>query len=92
MLRIRWIGLPLLLALGGVARPATAQVAEIQVLPPDLSLTVGEQATVVATLFDQRGNPITAAVQLTWVSTNLAVATVSFNTAAPGAWASGAAY
>ena len=84
MLRIRWIGLPLFLALGGVARPATAQVAEIQVLPPDLSLTVGEQATVVATLFNQRGAPITAAVQLTWVSTNLAVATVSFNAAAPG--------
>ena len=84
MFRIRWIGLPLFLALGGVARPATAQVAEIQVLPPDLNLTVGEQATVVATLFDQRGTPITAAVQLTWVSTNRAVATVSFNTAAPG--------
>ena len=64
-------------------RPA-AQVAEIQVLPPDLNLTVGEEATVVATLFDQRGTPITAAVQLTWVSTNLAVATVSFNAAAPG--------
>ena len=84
MLRIRWIVPCLFLALGGVARPATAQVAEIQVLPPDLNLTVGEQATVVATLFDQRGTPITAAVQLTWVSTNLAVATVSFNTAAPG--------
>ena len=84
MLRIRWIGLPLFLALGGVALPAAAQVAEIQVLPPDLNLTVGEQATVVATLFDQRGSPITAAVQLTWVSTNLAVATVSFNPAAPG--------
>ena len=84
MCRIRWIVPCLFLALGGVARPATAQVAEIQVLPPDLNLTVGEQATVVATLFDQRGTPITAAVQLTWVSTNLAVATVSFNAAAPG--------
>ena len=84
MLRIRWIGLPLFLAFGGMARPAAAQVAEIQVLPPDLNLTVGEQATVVATLFDQRGTPITAAVRLTWVSTNLAVATVSFNAAAPG--------
>jgi hypothetical protein len=84
MLRIRWIVPCLFLALGGVVRPAAAQVAEIQVLPPDLNLTVGEQATVVATLFDQRGRPITAAVQLTWVSTNLAVATVSFNAAAPG--------
>ncbi len=84
MLRIRWIVPCLLLTLGGVARPAAAQVAEIQVLPPDLNLTVGEQATVVATLFDQRGSPITAAVRLTWVSTNLAVATVSFNAAAPG--------
>lgn len=83
MLRIRWIVPCLLVALGGVARPAAAQVVEIQVLPPDLNLTVGEQATVVATLFDQRGSPITVAVQLTWVSTNLAVATVSFNAAAP---------
>ena len=84
MLRIRWIVPCLLVALGGVARPATAQVAEIQVLPPDLNLTVGEQARVVATLFDRRGTPITGVVQLTWVSTNLAVATVSFNAAAPG--------
>ena len=84
MLRMRWIVPCLLLALGGVARPAAAQVAEIQVLPGNLSLTVGEQATVVATLFDQRGNPIVAAVQLTWVSTNLDVATVSFNAATPG--------
>ena len=84
MLSRRWIVPCLLVALAGVARPAAAQVAEIQVLPPDLSLTVGEQATVVATLFDQRGSPIIAVVQLTWVSTNLAVATVSFDAAAPG--------
>ncbi len=84
MLRIRWIVPCLLMALGGVARPAAAQVAEIQVLPGNLSLTVGEQATVVATLFDQRGTPITEAVQLTWVSNNLDVATVAFNAAAPG--------
>jgi len=72
------------MALGSVARPAAAQVAEIQVLPGNLSLTVGEQATVVATLFDQRGTPITEAVRLTWVSNNLDVATVAFNAAAPG--------
>ena len=84
MLRMRWIVPCLLMALGGVARPAAAQVAEIQVLPGNLSLTVGEQATVVATLFDQRGTPIIAAVRLTWVSNNLDVATVTFNAAAPG--------
>ncbi|MCH6547169.1 MAG: trypsin-like peptidase domain-containing protein, partial [Gemmatimonadetes bacterium] len=62
-----------------MTRPSTAQVAEIQVLPADLNLEVGEQGIVIATLFDARGNPITTAVQLTWISNNLAVASVSFD-------------
>jgi hypothetical protein len=84
MFRIRWMAPCLLLvALSGLARPVTAQVVEIQVLPPDLNLTVGETGNVIATLFDGRGNPITTAAPLTWVSNNLSVATVEFNTASP---------
>lgn len=83
MYRIRWIATCLVLASLGMVRPAAAQVAEIQVLPPDLTLTVGDQGTVIATLFDQRGNPITTPTPLTWVSTNLAIATVSFDEANP---------
>ncbi len=83
MFRIRWIVPCLVVALGAVTRPSTAQVAEIQVLPAELNLTVGEQGIVIATLFDTRGNPITAALQLTWVSTNLTVATVSFDQNTP---------
>jgi hypothetical protein len=83
MFRIRWIAPCLLVALCGLAQPADAQVAEIQVLPPDLNLTVGETGNVIATLFDARGNPITAAAPLSWVSNNLSVAVVEYNPAAP---------
>ncbi len=79
MPRIRWIVPCFVVALGTLTRPSTAQVAEIQVLPADLNLEVGEQGIVIATLFDARGNPITTAVQLTWISNNLAVASVSFD-------------
>ncbi len=83
MHRIRWILPCLVVALCAVTRPSAAQVVEIQVLPADLNLEVGEQGTVLATLFDARGNPITAAVPLTWVSNNLAVASVSFDRNVP---------
>ncbi len=83
MPRIRWIVPCVVVTLSAVTRPSTAQVAEIQVLPADLNLAVGEQGTVIATLFDARGNPITTAVQLTWVSNNLAVASVAFDQNVP---------
>ena len=55
MFRIRWIVPCLVVALGAMTRPSTAQVVEIQVLPADLNLEVGEQGIVIATLFDARG-------------------------------------
>ncbi len=57
MPRIRWLVPCFVLALGTVTTPSTAQVAELQVLPADLNLEVGEQGIVIATLFDARGNP-----------------------------------
>ena len=73
------------------AQPETPPVAartdnptvEIQTLPSDLTLVVGEPAIVIATLFDAHGEPVWTNVPLTWVSNNLAVASVSFDPNAP---------
>ena len=61
MSRIRWMTPCLVVGLGAATTPTTAQVAEIQVLPAELNLEVGAQGTIVATLLDARGNPITTA-------------------------------
>jgi hypothetical protein len=67
-----------------VTQAVTAQVvAEIQVLPSELSLAVGQQGTLMATPYDSRGIPITDLVGFSWVSTNLAVATVAYEAAMP---------
>ncbi len=54
---------------------AAQQVAEIQVNPPELTLTVGESDFVIAAMFDGQRNPVTSA-EPTWVSSNVNVATV----------------
>ncbi len=69
--------LPLLItALSGIAAPAAAQqVAEIQVLPPDLTLLVDSSDLVIAQVFDARGGNIPGA-QIRWLSSNVNVARV----------------
>lgn len=62
--------------LGAGLAPAIAQqVAEIQLIPGDLTLLVDSQETVVAQLFDQRGTPVETA-DLRWTSTDPRVARV----------------
>ena len=46
--RARYVLPWLVIAVGGVTQTVTAQVAEIQVLPSELSLTVGERGNLIA--------------------------------------------
>lgn len=63
---------------------AAQQVAEIQVNPPELTLTVGESDFVIAAMFDSQRNPVTSA-EPTWVSSNINVATVQPDPGVPTA-------
>ena len=66
----------LLLLLGVLATPASAQeVAEIQVLPPNLTLLVDSSDLVIAQVFDARGGNIQDA-QIRWLSSDVNVARV----------------
>lgn len=66
------------------AAGATAQaVAELEVLPPTVTLQVGQRQGVVATAYDARSNVLPTA-RITWSSTNLAVARVEPDTRQPG--------
>lgn len=58
----------------GADLPAQA-VAELEVLPPTVTLQVGQRQGVVATAYDARSN-VLSTVRITWSSTNLAVARV----------------
>ncbi len=73
------------LALGlGLAAGARAQaVAELEVLPPNVTLQVGQRQGVVATAYDARSN-VLPSVRITWSSTNLAVARVDPDVRQPG--------
>src|SRR3989338_4819002 len=73
------------LALGLATAPsAWAQaVAELEVLPPTVTLQVGQRQGVVATAYDARSNVLPSA-RITWSSTNLAVARVDPDTRQPG--------
>ncbi len=67
-----------------VATGASAQaVAELEVLPPTVSLQVGQRQGVVATAYDARNNVLPSA-RITWSSTNLAVARVEPQARQPG--------
>jgi len=72
-------------ALGLVAAAdARAQaVAELEVLPPTVTLQVGQRQGVVATAYDARNN-VLPTVRITWSSTNLAVARVDPDPRQPG--------
>ncbi|MHC4236323.1 MAG: trypsin-like peptidase domain-containing protein [Planctomycetota bacterium] len=81
MRRATFVGLSVVL-IGSLARPAFAQVTELQVAPATITLTVGEQQTFLATAYDQRGNPVVAA-DIRWISTNLDVVQVEWDQGNP---------
>ena len=58
-------------------------VADLEVLPPTVTLQVGQRQGVVATAYDARSN-VLPTVRITWSSTNLAVARVDPDTRQPG--------
>src|SRR5574341_1132835 len=79
--RVGVLGLALGLA---AAEGAQAQaVAELEVLPPTVTLQVGQRQGVVATAYDARSNVLPTA-RITWSSTNLSVARVEPDTRQPG--------
>jgi hypothetical protein len=81
MRRASLIGLSIVL-ICAFARPAFAQVTELQVAPATITLTVGEQQTFLATAYDQRGNPVVTA-EIRWISTNLDVVQVEWDEGNP---------
>lgn len=58
-------------------------VAEVQVLPPDLTLLVDSSRVVLAQVFDQDGTPLDAPIR--WASSNVSVARVVPDPGAPTA-------
>jgi hypothetical protein len=75
--------LGLALSLATVAGAWGQAVAELEVLPPNVTLQVGQRQGVVATAYDARSNVLPTA-RITWSSTNLAVARVDPDTRQPG--------
>ena len=65
------------------AGPAAGQVAEVQVSPPTVTLTVGQQQGVFATAYDRNGNVVPTA-QFTWRSSDPNVARVEPDNSSPG--------
>jgi hypothetical protein len=65
-----------------VAQGAAA-VAQIDVLPPAVTLSVGQRQGVLATAYDARGQ-VLPTVRITWSSTNVAVARVEQDPREPG--------
>jgi WD40-like Beta Propeller Repeat len=67
-----------------VAGRASAQaVAELEMLPPTVTLQVGQRQGVVATAYDARGQ-VLPTVKITFSSTNVQVARVEVDTRQPG--------
>lgn len=58
-------------------------VAQVEVLPPQVTLAVGQRQGVLATAYDARSQ-VLATVRITWSSTNLAVARVEQDPREPG--------
>jgi Trypsin-like peptidase domain len=61
---------------------AAQQINEIQIAPVDITMTVGDRETFLATAYDERGNPIVATA-MTWISTNESVVRVELDPATP---------
>jgi Tol biopolymer transport system component len=73
------ISLSLSASVGALAQA----VAELEVLPPTVTLQVGQRQGVVATAYDARNNVLPNA-RITWSSTNLSVARVEPDPRQPG--------
>ncbi len=58
------------------------QVSEIQIAPVNMTMTVGEERTFLATAYDATGNPVLTA-DFAWISTDLQVVTVRFDPTSP---------
>jgi hypothetical protein len=68
---------------GAFAGNATAQqVNEIQIAPVDITMTVGDRETFLATAYDDRRNPIVATA-MSWVSSNESIVRVELDPASP---------
>jgi Tol biopolymer transport system component len=65
------------------AAQAAPAVAQIDVLPPTVTLAVGQRQGVLATAYDARGQ-VLPTVRITWSSTNAAVARVEQDPREPG--------
>ena len=72
----------LAVAIGLLAPPIlaaqSANVSEVQVAPPSVTLKIGERTGLLATAFDRIGNVIPTA-RITWASNNVQVARVDNN-------------
>lgn len=78
-LRLRTLALVGLLPTPGLGQA----VSQVEVLPPQVTLSVGQRQGVLATAYDARGQ-VMATVRITWSSTNLAVARVEQDPTEPG--------
>ncbi len=61
---------------------AAAQVQDLQIAPVNITMSVGETRTFLATAYDQRGNP-QVATGIGWISTNLNVVRVETDPSTP---------
>jgi hypothetical protein len=59
-----------------------AQVQDLQIAPVNITMTVGEERTFLATAYDQRGNP-QVATGIGWISTDLDVVRVETDPSTP---------
>jgi TonB family protein len=66
---------PALLALTLAEAARAQQVVEVQVAPPSLRLRVDAQTQLLATAYDEAGNPVEAPIR--WASTNINVVQVN---------------
>jgi hypothetical protein len=67
----------------GLASGASAQAAEVQVAPASVTLTVGGRSSVLATVYDAKGNVLPNAV-ITWNSSDLKTVRVEPDRSTPG--------
>jgi hypothetical protein len=78
-LRLRTLALAVLVPTPGLGQA----VSQVEVLPPQVTLSVNQRQGVLATAYDARGQ-VMATVRITWSSTNLAVARVEQDPTEPG--------
>jgi TolB protein len=74
----RGLAVALGLAVPALLAAQNANVAEVQVAPPSVTLKIGERTGLLATAFDRIGNVIPTA-RISWASNNVQVARVDNN-------------